>query len=133
MGGLFVIGLRLSGSVQGVHQIVFDAVDVEERQVLAGIRSLSVVLFLVSDVLAERRVVRSTHGECSVPVLPLEIAPMREALVYPSCGLGLDGADEVCDGDGGRSLHVQVYVVPHASSTEQLSVLSCDDRCHARK
>src|SRR5919107_6331697 len=107
MGGLFVIeptpghgwrqGARACDriSVQGVQQIVLDAVDLQQRQVLARVGSLAMVLFLVPDVFAECRVFRSAHCECSVPVLPLEVAPVREALVDPSRRAGLDAAHKI--------------------------------------
>ena len=99
----------------------------QQRQVFTGKCPLPMMLLLITDVVPQSRIVRATHCECAISMLPLEITPVREALVNPSCGAGFDAADELRNADRGWRFNIEMYVITDAAGTEKPAILTLDD------
>jgi hypothetical protein len=78
----------------------------QQDLILIGRWLLAVTALLIPDVSAECRVIGGANTECSVPVLPPEIAAMRKAVVNPSGRIGLDDIHEFSNRDGSRDFDV---------------------------
>jgi hypothetical protein len=91
------------------------------------------VLFLIADVVSKGSVVRSADGECTVPVLPFEILPVREGLVNPSGRVALNSPNKICDRDCGWWFHIQMHMVSDSAGGKKAATLARNYRCGAGK
>jgi hypothetical protein len=122
------MGSRHATSIRNVRRIIGDPVAFEDVPVFAAEAMLPMVMFLVSDVIADLRVGVWCYAECSVAVLPPKISPMWKGVVNPSRGCGLDAVDQFRQRQGTGRLEVEVDVISYASGTQQLTAAARDDR-----
>ena len=119
-------------SIQLIRGVIH-TVPHQQREILTAEGMLAVVRFLVPDIIAEIGIVERGYAECTVAMLPSEVAPMREGIVNPLRCSGLDSIYQVRESESTGRLKIQMDVIPGTSSAEKLSTSLLDYGGRARE
>jgi hypothetical protein len=82
-------------SLHDVRGVVGYAVALEQRGVFMGKPLFAMMYFLVADIVPDVSILEWRDAECSISVLPPEVPTVRERVMDPFRGCGLDAADQL--------------------------------------
>jgi hypothetical protein len=119
--------------IQNACGVVRNPVPYEQPEVFAREAILSVVRFLVANVVTQVAVFEGRYREGTVAVLPFKVAAVWKGVVNPFGRGCFDTLHQVRQGDGTGWLQVQMDVVSGATGAQQFSPASINDGGGARK
>src|SRR5439155_14230183 len=110
-------------SIEHIPLVEFDLVSAEQLQQLRLEIFPLVMLLLPGDVVLDAFLLRLAYRENRIPLLPGKTAELRERVVDPFRGAGLDCAHQVGNGRVGPPAEVNVDVIFEAADVVEHAVL----------
>jgi hypothetical protein len=102
-------------SIPHIGLVIRHAVFVQERTILVLKRTDAMMFLLVVDVGRDGHQVRRSHGEAPVAALPGEVAQGGGLGLEPFGRRGLQGLDQVGDGQRARESDGEMHMIGHAA------------------